>query len=310
MIAVRIGQGSNLPHLAIFRYPVFKAFVKTGPELYIYPLDLSFHFCSKIFIMRCFRLCFLLFSLFLFRQKGSCAPPKQEFYSIKIYQLKTAQQEERVNKYLQTAFLPALHRLGIAQIGVFTPVDNDTAAIRRIYVLIPFPTLDLFLRLPGLLEKDTQYLASGKDYLDAVYSDPPYLRVESILLKAFPEMPRLKTPVLTTAHSERIYELRSYESPTEKLHNNKIQMFNRGGEVSLFARLGFNAVFYASVLSGSHMPNLMYMTSFDNKASRDQHWKTFGDDPFWKQLSASPEYQHNVSKAEILFLHPADFSDL
>ncbi len=256
------------------------------------------------------RLCTLLVSLSLIHSSGSCAPPKQEFYAIKIYQLKTAAQEERVNGYLQKAFLPALHRLGIPQVGVFTPVDNDTAAIRRIYVLIPFPAMEQFLRLPGLLEKDTQYLADGKDYLDAVYNDPPYLRVESILLQAFPEMPRLQAPSLQTARSERIYELRSYESPTEKLHYNKVQMFNRGGEVTLFKKLGFNAVFYASVLSGSHMPNLMYMTTFDNKASRDQHWKTFNDNPFWKQLYGSPEYQHNVSRADILFLHPADFSDL
>jgi hypothetical protein len=256
------------------------------------------------------RHCLLLVFLSFIALRGWCSPPKQEFYTVRIYQLKTAAQEERVDHYLQKAFLPALHRLGITQIGVFTPVDNDTAAIRRIYVLIPFPSLEDFLGLPGLLEKDTQYLADGKDYLDAVYSDPPYLRVESILLQAFPEMPRLQAPTLQTAHSERIYELRSYESPTERLHYNKVQMFNGGGEVGLFKKLGFNAVFYASVISGSHMPNLMYMTSFDNKVSRDQHWKTFSDDPFWKQLSGAPEYQHNVSKADILFLHPADFSDL
>lgn len=260
--------------------------------------------------MRSYLFCLLLVTLSFTGLQTRCSPPKQEFYSIRIYQLKSAAQEERVEKFLQTAYLPALHRLGIAQVGVFTPVDNDTAAVRRIYVLIPFNSLEQFLRLPALLEKDTQYLAGGKDYLDAVYNDPPYQRIESILLEAFPEMPRLQAPVLQTAHSERIYELRSYESPTEKLHYNKVQMFNRGGEVALFKKLGFNAVFYASVLSGSHMPNLMYMTTFDNKASRDQHWKTFSDDPFWKQLSGSPEYQHNVSKADILFLHPTDFSDL
>ena len=256
------------------------------------------------------RLCILLAALSATGLTARCSPPKQEFYTIKIYQLSTTAQEERVEKFLQTAYLPALHRLGIAQIGVFTPVGNDTAAIRRVYVLTPFNSFEQFLRLPGQLEKDTQYLANGKDYLDAVYNDPPYLRVESILLQAFPEMPRLQAPVLQTAHSERIYELRSYESPTEKLHYNKVQMFNRGGEVALFRKLGFNAVFYASVLSGSHMPNLMYMTTFDNKAARDQHWKGFGDDAFWKQLSAAPEYQHNVSKADILFLHPTEFSDL
>jgi len=242
---------------------------------------------------------------------SSSRAPKQEFYSIRIYELKTKEQEERVDKYLQTALLPALHRMGIPKAGVFHPVGNDTAAIRRIYVLIPFHSLEQFAGFPATLLKDATYLSDGKDYLDAAYSEPPYARFESILLQAFPDMPRLETPAaLTAPASERIYELRSYEGPTEKYYDNKVQMFNQGGEIPLFKRLGFNAVFYASVLSGSHMPNLMYMTTFDNMASREAHWKTFGADPFWKQLVAAPEYQHNVSHIDIVFLHPTDYSDL
>jgi hypothetical protein len=87
-------------------------------------------------------------------------------------------------------------------------------------------------------------------------------------------------------------------------------MFNEGGEVPLFKRLGFNAVFYADVISGSHMPNLMYMTSFENRAAREEHWKSFSADPEWKKLVALPEYQHNVSKAEVILCHAADYSDL
>ncbi|HTE26425.1 NIPSNAP family protein [Flavitalea sp.] len=86
-------------------------------------------------------------------------------------------------------------------------------------------------------------------------------------------------------------------------------MFNEGGEIPLFKRLGFNAVFYAEVLAGSRMPNLMYMTSFDNQAARDEHWKSFGADAEWKRLSALPEYQHTVSKADIILLHPAIYSE-
>ena len=110
--------------------------------------------------------------------------------------------------------------------------------------------------------------------------------------------------------AERIYELRSYEGPTEKYFANKVRMFNQGGEIELFNRLGFNAVFYASVISGAHMPNLMYMTIFDNMTAREAHWKAFGDDPFWKKLSALPEYQHNVSHIDIVFMHPTAYSDL
>jgi len=256
---------------------------------------------------------FIAISLFtnIFSASARVDGKTREFYSIRIYQLKNAEQEARVDNYLQRAFLPALHRMGIADVGVFKPVGNDTALVRRIYVLIPFKSLEQFTGLSAALAKDAQYLSDGKDYLDASYDQAPYDRIESILLQAFPDMPRHNVPAaLQGPRAERVYELRSYEGPTEKYFANKVHMFNEGGEIPLFQRLGFNAVFYASVLSGSHMPNLMYMTSFDNLASREQHWKTFSADPAWKQLSGSPQYQHNVSHIDIVFLHPTEYSEL
>ena len=239
------------------------------------------------------------------------AGPRQEFYSIRIYQLKNTDQETRLDTYLQAALLPALHRLGIADIGVFKAVANDTAEVKKVYVLIPFKSLEQYLDLQPSLDKDAQYNTAGAAYIDAAYDNPPYSRMESILLQAFPDMPRHAAPkTLQGPRADRIYELRSYEGPTEKYFANKVRMFNAGGEIPLFDRLGFNAVFYASVLAGGHMPNLMYMTSFDNMPSREQHWKDFTSDPFWKKLVAEPQYQHNVSHVDIVFLHPADYSEL
>jgi hypothetical protein len=86
-------------------------------------------------------------------------------------------------------------------------------------------------------------------------------------------------------------------------------MFNEGDEIGLFSRLKFNAVFYADVLSGSRMPNLMYMTSFENMDERNAHWKSFSSDPQWKRLSSMPEYQHNVAKLDIILLNALPFSD-
>src|ERR1700744_193940 len=43
--------------------------------------------------------------------------PKQEFYSIRIYQFKTIQQEGLLDNFLQHALLPALHRQGIPEVG-------------------------------------------------------------------------------------------------------------------------------------------------------------------------------------------------
>ena len=86
-------------------------------------------------------------------------------------------------------------------------------------------------------------------------------------------------------------------------------MFNEGGEVTLFKRLNFNAIFYAEVIAGSNMPNLIYMTSFENMNDRNAHWDTFRNDAEWKKLSTDPFYQHNVSKAEVILMKSASYSD-
>ncbi|MFN7116827.1 MAG: NIPSNAP family protein, partial [Saprospiraceae bacterium] len=122
--------------------------------------------------------------------------------------------------------------------------------------------------------------------------------------------PNFMLPALKSPKSERVYELRSYESATEKIYKNKVQMFNEGGEIVLFKDLNFNAVFYGEVISGAKMPNLMYLTTFENKADRDAHWKTFGEHPTWTKLKAMPEYQNNVSHIDITFLRPTDYSDI
>jgi NIPSNAP len=238
-------------------------------------------------------------------------PPAKDFYEIKIYTIATRQQEERVETFLRSAYLPALHRAGIAKVGVYKPVETDTTLYgKRIFVFIPFSSLDQYSKLGSVLDDDKEFQTKGVDYLSAAYDSPPYARMESILLQAFPGSPQFQVPVLTGAAKDRVYELRSYEGPTEKIFANKVQMFNKGDEIGLFKRLGFNAVFYASVLSGARMPNLMYMTSFNTMASRDEHWKAFGADPQWKTLSSMPEYQHNVSKSNTYLLHPAEYSEL
>ncbi|WP_221389703.1 NIPSNAP family protein [Dyadobacter sp. NIV53] len=246
-----------------------------------------------------------------FAAPQTAAPQKREFYEIKIYHVKDKDQETRVENFLKNAYLPALHKAGIKTVGVFKPAALDTASYGKlIYVFTPLKSMDELLTLPKLLEKDAAYASAGKDYIDAEYKNPPYSRFESIVLQAFTEAPMMKMPKLTGPKSERIYELRSYEGHTEKIYRNKVKMFNMGGEVPLFERLGFNAVFYAEVVAGSHMPNLMYMTTFESKADRDAHWKSFTEDSEWNKLKVNPEYQNNVSKNVQMLLSPTDYSDI
>ena len=236
-------------------------------------------------------------------------PPRQ-FIQIRVYHVADAQQIVSTLHFLQTSFIPAVHRHGVKNVGVFHAIANDTAVDKYVYVIIPFNTLNDSVNLDLQLASDKDYQQAGSSFLGASYDKPMFSRYETILLRAFEKMPVVKASGLTGPKKDRVYELRSYESPTDNLHHNKVQMFNSGDEVGIFNRLGFNAVFYGDVLFGSKMPNLMYMTSFENRQSREDHWKAFGNDPAWKQLSAMPEYQHNVSKAEITFLTPEEFSEL
>jgi len=234
--------------------------------------------------------------------------PAGDYYQLKIYYYKTQAQEDRLDQYLQQAYVPAVHRAGIKYVGVFKPVTQQDSD-RRLYVFTPFSSLNKLAGIEQLLQTDAKYLADGKDYIDAGYKNAPYNRIESIILEAFPGMPSTAVPNLTSAKADRVYELRSYESATEKYNFNKVRMFNVGDEIGLFKRLNFNAVFYSEVISGSRMPNLMYMTTFNNKADRDKHWEAFGSDPQWKTLIAKDEYKNNVIHADMIFLHPTEYSD-
>jgi NIPSNAP len=235
--------------------------------------------------------------------------PSSEYYQLTVYHYATDSQALVIEQYLQEALIPALHRNGISNVGVFKAIANDTSANKLLYVFLPLKKLESLELLNQQLNKDQLFLSSGKTYRDAFYTHPPYTRMEVILLKAFPLAPEMQLPQLKGPKSERVYELRSYESATEKIFANKVKMFNEGDEIGLFKRLNFNAVFYSSVIAGSKMPNLMYMTCFENKAERDEHWKSFSQDPYWKKLSSMPEYQKNVSHIDIIFLRPTSYSD-
>ncbi len=255
----------------------------------------------KVFL---FAFCLLLSSAF------SLSAQKQ-VYEIRTYRMTKPEQVTATDAFLQQAYLPALHRLGIKQIGVFKPVANDTASVKMIYVLVPYASLAAWQAAGTGVLKDRTFLQAGDPFLHADTAHLAFSRMESTLIEAFPGQMKMIPPSLPV-NEKTVYELRSYESPTDHLHERKVNMFNEGGEILLFKRLGFNAVFYGDVISGSRMPNLMYMTVFESDSSRANHWKTFGTDPEWKSISGNPvnENSVSVSHSDIILMHRAEYSDL
>ena len=123
-------------------------------------------------------------------------------------------------------------------------------------------------------------------------------------------MPIYGIPDHSTSPSDRVYELISYQAATEKLYEKKVEMFTDGGESKIFVDLGFQPIFFGEVLSGSSMPNLMYLTTFKNKESQEKHWNEFRASPAWISLKEDEQYDNTVSEIEKYNLQPTDYSEL
>ena len=235
--------------------------------------------------------------------------PARDYYLIQVYHCSTAKQIANIDAFLKNTFLPYIHENGIQKVGVFAPLDNDTARDKRLYVWVPFKNIQKLDELDQKIEALDPMGNAAIIHLESADSSLPYTRIEKIITRAFKFQPQYVTKSTLTKSSSRVYEYRSYESPTEAMHLKKVHMFNEGGEVTLFESLNFNAIFYSKVIAGSSMPNLIYMTSFNNIEDRNAHWKSFGEAPLWKKISAAPEYLNTVNRNETVLMRARDYAD-
>lgn len=250
----------------------------------------------------------IIFSSLFFAQGIYSKPINKTFYQLTVYHLSSDDQVKTTDQFLESAYLPALHRLGIKNIGVFKPIANDTASDKRIYVLISFSSPAQWLSISNRINSDAAFNANAKDFISADSKTPPFVRMESILLEAFPKQSFLLLP--KQKNSEQVFELRSYESPTLHLAKKKMDMFNKD-EINIFNRLGFNPVFYGKVVSGSRMPNLMYLPVFKSVEDRNAAWKIFSSDAKWKEISTDSANENSVSVNHIdsILMHSTSYSD-
>ena len=207
---------------------------------------------------------------------------KREFYELRMYKLANASQEMIVDEYLQKAAIPALNRLGSRHVGVFK--EMKPAGQTKIYVLIPFQSLEAFIESNDKLLKDAAYQTAGSAYINAPAAAPAYDRIETSLLYAFSKMPEMAVP----ENKPRIFELRRYESASERAGQTKIKVFNDEGEIAIFKSVGLTPVFFGETLVGGLKPNLTYMLTYDDMAAHDRNWKKFGSDPNWQKIKAVP----------------------
>jgi hypothetical protein len=233
----------------------------------------------------------------------------REYYELRQYKLENGPQNSLTQGYLEQALIPALNRMGMKNVGAFNLyLGSETPMF---YVLIPSNSLDGLVNAELKLAQDEEYLKAGAPFLKAPAKEPPYARVESQLLIAFEGFPKLVLPPATGKHASRVFQLRTYESPTNSDHRIKVDMFHHG-EFEYFQKAGFWQVFYGDALIGPRLPHLTYMLSFPDMSEMESMWAAFSNNPGWKKLSSNPTYSFEsiVSNIDSLILKPTSYSQI
>jgi hypothetical protein len=233
------------------------------------------------------------------------ATSPREFYQLRKYALQTGPQLALTQNYFEHALMPALNRMAMAPVGAFKlDIGPEAPAY---YLLIPATSIEALVMLDTRLTEDAEFTKASAAFWGAPASAPAFVRVESSLLSAFPEWPKIVAP----KGDKRIFQLRTYESASYAGHVRKVQMFNEA-EIGIFTRTGLAPVFFGDTLIGSRMPSLTYMLTFSDVADLNAKWNVFVSDPAWKELSHRPEYADAeiVSTITNLYLSPLSCSQV
>lgn len=233
----------------------------------------------------------------------------REFYHLRQYFLQSGPQTALTEKYIGDALIPALTRMGMGPVGAFQlEIGPETP---KFYVLIPGSSVEALAEVDLHLAEDAEFLKAADPFWNAPAAAPSFLRVESSLLAAFEGWPRVAPPAATATKGKRIFQLRTYESASNKDHVRKVKMFH-SGEFEIFLGAGFHPVFFGDTLVGSHMPNLTYMLSFKDMTELEAKWDAFRDNPAWRKLSSDPRFSYEaiVSRISNQILRPLASSQI
>jgi hypothetical protein len=240
---------------------------------------------------------------------GGLAPASRQYYVLRKYFLRQGPQVALTEKYVATALIPALNRFGIAPVGVFNlSIGPETPVL---YLLLPCASLETLVNADLHLRGDQEFLAAADAFWNAPAASPALERVESTLLIAFEGWPQLTLPPATATKGKRVFQMRTYESPSDRDHVRKVAMFH-AGEFQIFQKVGFWNVFFGDALIGARLPQLTYMLSFPDLNQMNDLWAAFRDDPDWKKLNTVADYNFEpiVSNITNLVLTPAAYSQI
>ncbi len=253
--------------------------------------------------------CLLLATMLSTTIGQAVEPGTNQVLELRTYTLVDAAAEQKLDSFLEQALIPALEHQGLGPIGAFdqaAPAEDGTI---QVLLLIPGPNVDAVTSATARLADDKKFQDAGADYLNTPAGEPLVKRIRSELLLSFNCWPQVTVPAQKREGKDRLFEMRIYESPTEQFGELKVEMFN-AGEVPIFLDCDIAPVFMGQALIGDLMPNLTYMTVYNNDEERQNAWKAFVQHADWQVLKAVEKYQGTVSKIHKSDWLPKSYSQL
>lgn len=242
---------------------------------------------------------------------AGAAPEGRTYYELRTYELRNDLDVGRARTFFAEYLIPALRRAGAGPVGAFTP--DSGLPTPSVVLLVPYASLGDVGAVADRLAADASYQSAADAFgRRAAPNGPAYVRYDVALYRAFAGHPRLEAPAPRAAgQPARLYELRTYEAPSDAALRAKMAMFNEE-EIRIFRASGFAPVFFGEAVAAPRLPHLTYAIAFDSMEARDAAWARFGANPDWQRIRVRPGWTdpETVSVIRSAFLRPADFSQV
>ena len=210
---------------------------------------------------------------------------KTSFFLLENYYLRQSTQLARINEFMSQGFLPVASKF---HHGPKIFLEAVVAAhVPQFVALVGLESLEQLSTLRGKLRGDSGFQKAFAAWENG--PEPPYEHFSHTLLKATDYCPDV--PAELNKGKGRIYELRTYHSPTWKQLAALHERF-AGPEIKIFHRSGIHPILYTETVVGANMPNLTYLIPFDNLAAREKAWEAFQADAEWIKVRKESIEQH------------------
>lgn len=193
---------------------------------------------------------------------------------------------------------------GMTNVGYWIPLENPD---NKLIYILSYPSREAREASWKAFGSDPEWQAVAKA---SEANGKLVTKVESVFMQETDYSPKLKIEAETPA---RTFELRTYTASPGNIQNLHDRFRNH--TMKLFEKHGITNIAYWQPIpaNGAKSDLLVYMIAHKDKATAEESWKAFREDPTWVKVKSASEVKGGGSlttKVESVFMKPTDYSPI